>query len=220
MFPKAAWFAFVRSRVGPRSFVVASVLSASRSLRSSLSAGSAHHSPGRAAPGPRSVRSVGAGLTTRSSEQAPAGGPFLLFYPLRRRCLSLSLSSLGGTTFTLASITQIQHKTLWPFDAPTAKHNFQTTKLQLLSAVIRLPTPLEVGSAMVSARSPWRLHRPSSASRSVGQTSCPSIHTLALNVAAAAGRSVDYIRPYRLTRRCSERRSCSCLCGCAASRRR
>ena len=57
------------------------ILRVHRSLRSSLPGGSTPHSPAGVHAGSRSVRSVGAGLTTRSSERRPARGVFSAFHP-------------------------------------------------------------------------------------------------------------------------------------------
>ena len=71
---------------------------ASRPLRSSSSAGSVLIPRPSLRRSPF-VRSVGAGLTTRSSERRLAVGSFPWLRPLRRQPPSLSLSSLGGYAF-------------------------------------------------------------------------------------------------------------------------
>ena len=94
------------SQCSPMASVFPFALSASlsfqpaKSLRSAFPSGSALHSPAGVHVRSTFVRSVGAGLTTRSSEQPPAVPLVSIGRALRRRCLSLSLSPLGPATLS------------------------------------------------------------------------------------------------------------------------
>ena len=95
---RVSLFPFFHRRACSRSFFGQLFLRVRLSLRSPFPGGSARHSPAGVAVCPRSVRSVGAGLTTRSSEQRLAVEPVSWLSPSS----PASVAELGSVSITLS----------------------------------------------------------------------------------------------------------------------